>query len=41
MKAWMTKALALLMASLEPPKHDPANPKNKSKKFAEYVPFWA
>ena len=41
MKAWMTKALALLMASLGPPKHGPAYPKIKSKKFAEYVPFWA
>ena len=59
MKAWMTKALELLKASLEPPKHElnecdwkaalspdkkrvkAADLNNKSKKFAEYVPFWA
>ena len=78
MKAWMTKALELLKASLEPPKHElneldwkaalspdkkpekqrsmvsvliqeaidkrlvkNADPQNKSRKFAEYVPFWA
>jgi hypothetical protein len=48
-KPWVERARALLEESLKPPRQEPneldlikpADPENKSRKYAEYAPAWA